>query len=73
MKKNTDFGLAATMTVPEAEDFAKSAGEPVAGRTIRHAAAAGYIPGARKLGRDWLIPCEGFNYYLDNRPKPGRK
>lgn len=72
------FGLAANqpqrdMTIEQAESFASAAGEPVAGRTIRHAAAAGYIPGARKSGRDWLIPYEGFNHYLDNRPKRGRK
>lgn len=78
MEKNTDFGLAANqpqrdMTVPEAEDFAKSAGEPVTARAIRHAARAGYIPGARKSGRDWLIPYEGFDHYLNNRPKRGRK
>lgn len=60
------------MTVQEAEDFARAAGEPVTARAIRHAARAGYIPGARKSGRDWLIPYGGFGHYLDNRPRPGR-
>lgn len=42
-------------------------------RGIRLAAARGYIPGARKAGRDWLIPYSGLSHYLDNRPKRGRK
>ena len=61
------------MTVGEAESFAAEAGEPVKARAIRLAAARGDIPGARRVGRDWLIPYEGFNHYLDHRPKPGPK
>lgn len=61
------------MTVAQAEDYAREVGESVTARAIRLAARNGYIPGARKVGRDWLIPYEGINYYLDNRPKPGRK
>jgi hypothetical protein len=61
------------MTIAQAEEYAAEVGEPVTGRAIRHAAKAGYVPGARKNGRDWLIPYEGINHYLDNRPKPGRK
>lgn len=61
------------MTVAQAEQFATEAGEKATARTIRQAAEHSYIPGARKIGRDWLIPYEGFNHYLDNRPKPGRK
>ena len=61
------------MTIDEAMTFARDAGEPVTERGIRYAAAEGFIPGARKKGRDWLIPYEGFDYYLDHRPKPGRK
>ncbi len=61
------------MTVAQAEDYAHEVGEKVTGRAIRHAAKEGYIPGARKSGRDWLIPYEGMNHYLDNRPKRGPK
>lgn len=61
------------MTVEQAEDYAREVGEPVTGRGIRKAAKNGYIPLARKIGRDWLIPYEGFNHYLDNRPERGPK
>jgi hypothetical protein len=61
------------MTVEEAAEYAKEVGEIVTVRSIRYAAAHGFIPGARKIGRDWLIDYEGFNYYLDHRPRPGRK
>lgn len=61
------------MTVEQAEDYAREVGELVSRRGIRLAARNGYIPGARKAGRDWLIPYDGFNHYLDDRPKPGRK
>jgi hypothetical protein len=63
----------AEMNVNQAEDYAREVGEPVTARAIRLAADRGYIPGARKVGRDWLIPYEGFNHYLDNRPRRGRK
>jgi hypothetical protein len=61
------------MTVEQAQDYAKEVGEQVTARGIRLAAKNGYIPNARKLGRDWLITYEGFNHYLDNRPKRGPK
>ena len=61
------------MTVEEAAEYAKEVGEIVTVRSIRYAAAHGFIPGARKIGRDWLIDYDGFNYYLDHRPRPGRK
>lgn len=61
------------MTTEQAEDYAREVGESVTRRGIRLAARNGYIPGSRKVGRDWLIPYDGFNHYLDNRPKPGRK
>jgi len=60
-------------TVHGAIDYAREAGISINDRTVRHAAKHGYIPGARKIGRDWLIPYDGFNHYLDHRPKPGRK
>lgn len=61
------------MNVKQAEDYAREVGERVTGRGIRLACNRGDIPAARKIGRDWLITYEGFNHYLDNRPKPGRK
>lgn len=61
------------MTVEGAEDYSREVGEPVTRRNIRLAASNGYIPGARKIGRDWLIPYDGYNHYLDNRPKRGPK
>lgn len=61
------------MTVEQAQDYAHEVGEQVTARGIRLAAKNGYIPDARKIGRDWLITYEGMNHYLDNRPKPGRK
>ena len=42
-------------------------------RTIRLAITSGYIPGAYKAGRDWLLPVQEFLHWTENRPKPGRK
>lgn len=61
------------MTVEQAENYAHEVGERVTARGIRLAAKNGYIPNARKVGRDWLITYDGFNHYLDNRPKRGPK
>lgn len=61
------------LTANQAACVATDLGSKVTVRAIRHAAGAGYIPGARKAGRDWLIPYEGLNHYLDNRPKRGPK
>jgi len=61
------------MTVEQAEDYSREVGGQVTRRGIRQAAKRGYIPGARKIGRDWLITYDGFNHYLDNRPKRGRQ
>jgi len=61
------------MTVQKALEYAVAVGEKVTKRGIRKAANSGYILDARKVGRDWLIPYNGFNHYLDNRPKRGRK
>jgi hypothetical protein len=61
------------MTIDQAVNYAHEMGEQVSARGLRLAAERGYIPGARKVGRDWLIPYDGLNHYLDNRPKPGRK
>ncbi|MBP8055088.1 MAG: hypothetical protein KA314_04570 [Chloroflexi bacterium] len=59
------------MSIDQAVDYAKEVGEKVTDRGLRLACKNGYIPGSRKVGRDWLITYEGMNYYLDNRPKPG--
>lgn len=61
------------MNVGEAEKYAREIRKEVTGRGIRFAARRGYISGARKLGRDWLIPYEGLRHYLYNRPKRGPK
>lgn len=60
------------MTVTQAAGYAREVGESVTGRAIRKAAKNGHIPGARKIGgAGWVIPYDGFNNYLDNRPHPG--
>jgi hypothetical protein len=56
------------MTVAQAEQSACGA---VQERTIRLAASRGDRPGARKIGRDWIIPSDGLSYYLSHRPKRG--
>lgn len=61
------------MTVDTAVDYAREVGTVVTGRAIRLAARRGHIPGSRKVGRDWLIPYDGINHYLDHRPARGRK
>lgn len=62
----------AEITVAEAVALAESMGQSITDRTIRLAADNGYIPGARKVGRDWLLPRYGLVHYLENRPRPGR-
>jgi hypothetical protein len=42
-------------------------------RTIRWAAKNGYIKGAEKRGRDWQFPLRSLLYWLEYRPKRGRK
>ena len=61
------------MTIAQAGDYAREVGGTVTQRALRHAANKGYIPGSRKVGRDWLITYDGINHYLDNRPKRGPK
>lgn len=61
------------MTIDQAVDCAREVGAAIASRTIRHAAQHGNIPGARKRGRDWLVSYDGLFYYLDHRPRRGRK
>jgi len=59
---------ASTMTVSLA-----AAISGVSERGIRLAAKNGYIPGAHKVGRDWVIPFNGLWHYINNRPKRGKK
>ena len=68
-----ELGIITNLTIQQAISIANEDYPLVSARGLRYAASRGYIPGARKLGRDWLIPYEGLNHYLDNRPKPGRK
>lgn len=45
----------------------------VTARGLRFACAAGHIPGAQKPGRDWVMTLEALDYYVNHRPKRGRK
>lgn len=65
--------ISSEMTITQAVSYVTELHESVSVRGLRQAAHAGNIPGARKIGRDWLIPYEGLNYYLDNRPRRGPK
>lgn len=64
------------LTVDEAVEYARKLDfetPPNFNRTIRYAAAHGFIPRARKIGRDWTFHTMRFLGWLNNRPKPGRK
>lgn len=61
------------LTSGEAELFCLKFGKRVSSRTIRYAAANGFIRLAEKTGRDWRFPKRTFLHWLNNRPKPGRK
>jgi hypothetical protein len=61
------------MSVEQAVEHAAEKGNKVTARGIRKAAKSGYIKYARKIGRDWVIPVDGLDHYLDNRPKRGPK
>lgn len=63
----------ASLTVGEAIKLADSLDKRITDRAIRYAADNGFIDGAVKQGRDWLLPKSGFLAYLNNRPKRGRK
>jgi hypothetical protein len=54
------------LTVPEADTLTIAAGTPVSGRGLRYAAARGLIQGARKVGRDWLLPAWAVLEYARN-------
>lgn len=61
------------ITIPAALSHALARGKRITGRGLRLAAKNGYLPGAVKHGRDWIIPLAGLDHYLEHRPKPGRK
>jgi hypothetical protein len=61
------------ITIGETLEYACEIGERLTARGLRLSARRGFIPGARKAGRDWLLTYEGINYYFDNRPKCGRR
>ena len=61
------------ITAGEAEMLSREKGYGANLRTIRWAAAHGFITGSEKRGRDWQFPQRTFLYWLLNRPKPGRK
>lgn len=61
------------LTTTEALALAHQEGQQLSARGLRKALASGYIPGARRYGRDWLMPLEGLMAYLHNRPKRGPK
>ncbi len=56
----------------EAVELSSQNGETIPIRTIRWAAAHGFITGAQKSGRDWRFPQRTFLYWMRHRPKPGR-
>ncbi len=61
------------LTIRQAAELSIALEKNVPSRTIRWAALHEFIPGAEKFGRDWMIPRKSFLYWLDNRPRPGRK
>ena len=69
----TSDGEQHEMTVAEAVALVESMGQKITSKTIRLAAENGYIPNARKVGLNWLIPRDSLMHYLNNRPRPGRK
>ncbi len=63
----------AVINIRQAAEYCREVGEIVSSRGLRKACARGYVPGAKKIGRDWVLTYHGLNYYLDHRPRPGRK
>lgn len=61
-----------SLTVEQAAKYARMREQQVSERGLRMACQSGNIPGARKMGRDWMIPLSGIKQYLDRRPRPGR-
>lgn len=61
------------LTVEEAQALAASQGRSVAVESLRLAARRGWIEGAQKNGRDWLLPKGALLAYLAQERKPGPK
>lgn len=61
------------LSVTEAVTLSAELGTPADGRTIRWAAAHGWIREAKRDKRGWTFPQVTFLHWLRNRPKPGRK
>ncbi len=61
------------LTVDQAAELATRYNIDIPGRTIRWAAKHQFIHGAEKVGRDWRFPQSTFLYWMEHRPKPGRK
>lgn len=61
------------MTVEEAVEYAQSIDAKATHSGVQRAAQNGHIYGARKIGRNWVIPLDGLVAYLEDRPKPGPK
>lgn len=61
------------LTIGEAVELAATRLETLDPRRIRYAAEHGHIDGARRTGRDWLLPQSSFLGWLSDRPKPGPK
>jgi len=70
---DTDGPEDAIINIRQAAVLCRKLGKPVSERGLRKACAQGYVPGAKKIGRDWVLTYHGLNYYLDHRPRPGRK
>jgi hypothetical protein len=64
---NTSDDTMEIMTTTEAVQYALDAGVRITYTGIVGAAQHGRIPGARKFGRDWVIPLAGMIYYLEHR------
>jgi hypothetical protein len=61
------------ITIPEAVELAAERLKTLEPRTVRYAAERGHIDGAKRRGRDWLLPEGSFLGWLTDRPKPGPK
>jgi len=61
------------LTIPQSLVYARKVGAVISYSGLKCACQEGHVPGARKLGRDWVIPYLGLLQYLINRPKRGPK
>jgi len=66
-------GLINDMIIRDAVAYVERQGYKISNRSLRLAAANNRIPGAHRLGRDWMIPQAGLDHYLANHPRLSRK